>query len=120
MEENKNGWIDRVLEEALIEGKTDCFHDTYSFKEKPSKRLLNREEVIKAKAHLDFAFNQYLAYEENKTKFVFDEEFSDSLDSFTDWTLMKWFLSYMEGYVEGVEEGFDDPWLITFTPNDDE
>ena len=111
---------DQLLEQMLIEGKTEHFNTIYSFQEKPSEEILNREEVIKAKAHLMFAFNQYLAYNEHQTRYVFDEEFTDTLDSFTDWTLLKWFLDYMEGYREGVDESADDPYLLTFNPDDEE
>ena len=111
---------DQLLEQMLIDGKSEHFGKIYSFDEKPSEELLNREEVIKAKKHLIFAFNQFLAYEENHTKYVFDEKYTDTLDSFTDWTLLKWFLDYMEGYREGVDGSADDPYLVTFTGPDED
>ena len=111
---------DRLLEQMLIDGKTEHFNEIYSYEEKPSEEVLNREEVIRAKKHLIFAFNQFLAYEENHTKYVFNEEYTGTLDSFTDWTLLKWFLDYMGGYREGVDDSADDPYLLTFTGGDDD
>lgn len=111
---------DQLLEQMLIDGKIEHFNTIYSFKENPSEELLNREEVIRAKAHLMFAFNQFLAYEEHQCRYVFDEDYNNTLDSFTDWTLTKWFLDYMEGYREGVDESSDDPYLLTFNPPEDD
>lgn len=108
MNERKDGWVNRVLETALIDGKTDYFIENYSYEEEPSEGVVSHDSVVRAKEHMDMVWNQFLAYEENMTKFVFDESLDESLDHWSPWNVIEVFSHYFKGYMEGVAESSQD------------
>jgi hypothetical protein len=103
-----NDWVDAVLEKALIDGKVDYFHETYSFEEEPSKDVLIHDSIVRAKEHLDMVWNQFLAYEENMSEAVFNESYHMVLDDMSPWNIIEMFSAYFGGYMEGATEEQED------------
>jgi hypothetical protein len=100
--EDHNDWVEGVLEDALIDGKSQYFVEHYDFDSKPSKDIVEREEIIIAKQLLEICWTEWLAYEENFTKFVFDgETFHDMIDDIPPSRLLEIFQHYFEGWLEG-------------------
>jgi len=108
MNERTDHWVNRVLEKALIDGKTDYFHETYSYEEEPSNDVLIHDTIVRAKEHLDMVWNEFLAYEENMTQEVFDESFYEVLDSMSPWNIIEIFSAYFQGYMEGANEALEE------------
>lgn len=99
--EDNNKWVDRVLEDALIEGKTEHFLQNYDFNGNPSRDIVERDEVIIAKQIMEECWNEWLAYEENMTQAVFDESFHGVINDIPPSRLLEIFQHYFQGWLEG-------------------
>ena len=99
-EDSQLHWVNRLLEETLIDGKMEHFDNNYDFNCNPSESVVNRDEIIIAKEMIDVCWNQWLAYQENQIPAVFDgESFHGLIDDLPPSRLLEMFQDYFQGWL---------------------
>jgi len=89
--------------EEYIKARTNDFLEDYGFDAQPSRWAKQISGWTKNNLLLD-AWNQYIAFEEAMGEQVWGMTASDTIGEVTRLDLLKRFVPYLQGYVEGIEE----------------